>query len=79
MGEKPYKKNSPIAPDFQPWQDKDLATEKKRLIDFITKAQQDEVDFYMGRESNSFGALTAEKWNNMYYKHLDHHLRQFGV
>jgi len=35
VGEKPYKKNSPIAPDFQPWQDKDLATEKKRLIDFI--------------------------------------------
>lgn len=23
--------------------------------------------------------LTKEEWNNMFYKHLDHHLTQFGV
>jgi hypothetical protein len=79
VGEKPYKKNSPTAPDFQQKENKDFEAEKKRLIGFITKAQQDGVDFYMGRESNSFVALTAEEWNNMYYKNLDHHLRQFGV
>jgi len=25
------------------------------------------------------GKLTAVEWSNMLYKHLDHHLRQFGV
>jgi LPS sulfotransferase NodH len=26
-----------------------------------------------------FGRLTAEEWAILMYKHLDHHLRQFGV
>jgi hypothetical protein len=26
-----------------------------------------------------FGKLTAEQWSILMYKHLDHHLRQFGV
>ena len=31
------------------------------------------------KESVSFGSMTKNKWNNMLYKHLDHHLSQFGV
>ncbi|HVG42870.1 MAG TPA: DUF1569 domain-containing protein, partial [Chitinophagaceae bacterium] len=26
-----------------------------------------------------FGKLTADEWANLAYRHLDHHLRQFGV
>ena len=26
-----------------------------------------------------FGKFTMEQWGKMEYKHLDHHLRQFGV
>jgi hypothetical protein len=26
-----------------------------------------------------FGRLTPEEWAILMYKHLDHHLRQFGV
>jgi hypothetical protein len=26
-----------------------------------------------------FGPLTAQEWGKLGYKHLDHHLRQFGV
>jgi transposase InsO family protein len=26
-----------------------------------------------------FGPLTPEEWAILMYKHLDHHLRQFGV
>lgn len=26
-----------------------------------------------------FGRLTPEEWATLMYKHLDHHLRQFGV
>ena len=32
-----------------------------------------------GRESLSFGPLTAVEWNGLFSKHLDHHLQQFGV
>ena len=32
-----------------------------------------------GKESFSFGKLKAQEWNNMFAKHLNHHLEQFGV
>jgi len=28
--------------------------------------------------SHSFGPLSKTEWNNMFYKHLNHHLTQFG-
>ena len=34
---------------------------------------------FEGRKSHSFGPLTTAEWNVMFYKHLDHHLTQFGV
>jgi len=34
---------------------------------------------FEGKESHSFGKLTSKEWNNMFYKHLNHHLTQFGV
>ena len=53
--------------------------EKKRLIDYINKTQALGTAFFEGKESNSFGNLTANEWNNTFYKHLDHHLQQFNV
>jgi hypothetical protein len=35
--------------------------------------------YFNGLTSNSFGKLSTIEWNNLFYKHLDHHLRQFGV
>lgn len=77
--EVPYKKNTGTAPDFIIKDERDFNTEKQRLISFITKAQQDGDSFFEGKESHSFGKLTLQEWNNMFYKHLDHHLSQFGV
>ena len=34
---------------------------------------------FEGMESNSFGPLSIKEWNNMFTKHLNHHLEQFGV
>lgn len=79
VGDKPYKKNTGTAPQFKMKGKKDYAAEKAKLIDYITKVQQLGIEHYEGRESNSFGALTGKEWNNMFYKHLDHHLTQFGV
>jgi hypothetical protein len=32
-----------------------------------------------GPEHFIFGAMTMEQWNALQWKHIDHHLRQFGV
>jgi hypothetical protein len=60
-------------------EDKDFETEKKRLIDFLQKVQDLGENYFEGRESHSFGKLSKEEWSTMFYKHLDHHLGQFGV
>ena len=79
IGEKPYKKNSRTAPEFLVKDDKDFEVEKKRLVDYITKTQELGEGHFHNKESHSFGPLTQKEWNIMFYKHLDHHLGQFGV
>lgn len=77
--EKPYKKNSPTGPQFIIKGDKDFETEKKRLIEYIRKTQQLGSQHFDGLESHSFGILSKDEWNTLFYKHLDHHLTQFGA
>jgi hypothetical protein len=79
VNEKPYKKSGQTAPEFIIKDEKNFETEKNRLIGYITKTQQLGSNAFEGKESHSFGTLTSSEWNNMFYKHLDHHLRQFGV
>tara|TARA_R110002050_G_scaffold94765_1_gene197026 strand:+ start:3920 stop:4375 length:456 start_codon:yes stop_codon:yes gene_type:complete len=79
VSEKPYKKNSRTAPQFLIADAKNFVEEKARLTDYLTKAQSLGESHFDGKESNSFGNLTKQEWNNMFYKHLDHHLNQFGV
>ena len=79
VSDKPYSKNGKTAPQFIIESDKDFSTEKKRLIDYIEKTKSLGETHFDGKESHSFGNLNKEEWNNMFYKHLDHHLNQFGV
>lgn len=79
VNEKPYKKNGQTAAEFIIKNNRDFETEKKRLIEYITKTQQLGENHFDGKESHSFGTLTKQEWNNMLIKHLDHHMTQFGV
>jgi hypothetical protein len=79
VNEKQYKKNSRTAPEFLVTNDKNFIAEKDRLKSFITKTQDLGGAFFGNKENRSFGKLTKKEWNNMFYKHLDHHLNQFGV
>ena len=78
-GDKPYKKQSQTAPAFLIKEKKIFDTEKTKLIENILKTQKLGESYFDNRESHSFGKLTVKEWNNMFYKHLDHHLSQFGV
>jgi hypothetical protein len=79
VNEAPYKHNSRTAPAFLIVESRVFETEKQRLINNISKTQQLGKAHFDGKESHSFGALSKTEWNNMFYKHLDHHLSQFGV
>lgn len=79
VSEKPYKKNLKTAPAFLITDKMNFEAEKVRLVDYIKKTQELGEKHFDGLESNSFGVLNVTEWNNMFYKHLDHHLSQFGV
>lgn len=79
VGKRPYKKNSKTAPQFLITNARNFVEEKARLTDYLKKAQDLGEDYFDGKESHSFGKLTKQEWNIMFYKHLDHHLSQFGV
>lgn len=76
---KPYQKNGRTAPDFIITGTKDFEKEKLILIQNINKTQQLGAKHFDGLENFSFGKMTAEQWNTMFYKHLEHHLSEFGV
>jgi Protein of unknown function (DUF1569) len=79
VSETPYKQNSRTAPAFLITDRKNFEVEKKRLIAYITKTQELGENSFDNKESHSFGILNKTEWNNMFYKHLNHHLTQFGV
>jgi SRSO17 transposase len=77
--EKPYKQNLRTGPDFLIVDPKVFETEKTRLINYLNKTTELGANHFEGKVSHSFGPLSSTEWNNMFYKHLDHHLNQFGV
>jgi hypothetical protein len=79
VSDKPYKKNGRTASEFLITSQKEFTTEQDRLTSYIQKTQDLGGDYFDQKESHSFGKLSKTEWNNMFYKHLDHHLTQFGV
>ncbi len=79
VGEQPYEQNMQTSPAFIIPDNKNFDTEKTRLINYIQKVVEKGVTYFDGKPSNSFDKLSKEEWNNLMYKHIDHHLQQFGV
>lgn len=77
-GDKPPRKDSPTAPQFIISDAREFEKERTRLIDYINRTTELGADHFDGRESHSFGVLNKTQWSNMLYKHIDHHLQQFG-
>ena len=79
VNEVPYKRNLRTAPAFIISDHKNFEEAKSRLITYLEHTLALGKDHFEGKESLSFGPMTAQEWNNLFYKHLDHHLTQFGV
>ncbi|WP_369996487.1 DUF1569 domain-containing protein [Winogradskyella sp.] len=76
--DKPWRKGLPTAKFLKTQDHKDFNEEKTKLEALIdeTYAQKDKSEW---KPHPAFGYFTAQQWGQMQYKHLDHHLRQFGV
>tara|TARA_R110001592_G_scaffold307299_3_gene581030 strand:+ start:56132 stop:56584 length:453 start_codon:yes stop_codon:yes gene_type:complete len=79
VGEKPFKKNVPTAPDFVIVNERDFELEKERTLDYINQAFAAGENYFEAKKHPVFGTMSAQQWSNLLSKHLDHHLQQFGV
>ena len=79
MAEKPFKQNLPTAPQFLVKDYGKFEAEKQKLIGLVKKFQQNGPSGLSKDPHPFFGKLTPEEWDKLQWKHLDHHLRQFGV
>ena len=79
LGEKPFSKNSPTDPTFVVSDACDFDAEQARLLDLINRFVE-RGETAAGKETHAFfGKMTGREWGELMYKHLDHHLRQFGA
>lgn len=76
--DKPWRKGLPTAKFLKTQDQKNFDEEKAKLITLIDEAyaQRDKTEW---EPHPAFGHFTAQQWGQMQYKHLDHHLKQFGV
>ncbi len=75
--DEPMRRNSPtmIAVDGQ----REFEAERERLRELIDKFVAAGPEGCTTHPHSFFGKLTPDEWAELMYKHLDHHLRQFGV
>jgi hypothetical protein len=77
--EAPWKKNLPTAPQFIIKGERNFEKEKSELISLITQFNKANPSAVEKIVHPFFGKFTGEQWGKAMYKHLDHHLTQFGV
>jgi hypothetical protein len=77
--DKPMRRNSPTAPSLVIAGQRDLDAERQRLYKLIDRFAAAGPAGCTRHPHSFFGKLTPDEWAILMYKHLDHHLRQFGV
>jgi Protein of unknown function (DUF1569) len=75
----PMRKNSPTAKSLLVMGEPDLVNERDRLSGLIDRFAAGGAAGCTKNPHSFFGKMTPEEWAILMYKHLDHHLRQFGV
>lgn len=75
----PMRRNSPTAKELVIKGDKDFETERERLSGLIDGFAAAGPEGCTAHPHAFFGTLTPDEWAVLMYKHLDHHLRQFGA
>jgi len=77
--DKPMRRNSPTMKSLIMKDERELGTERERLYVMIDRFAAAGPAGCTTHPHSFFGRLTPEEWAVLMYKHLDHHLRQFGV
>ena len=77
--EKPFSRNSPTDEKLVVSDQRDFQREREQLKSKLQQFQQGGEAQCTRHPHPFFGPLTTQEWGRGMYKHLDHHLRQFGA
>jgi hypothetical protein len=75
----PWKQNLPTSPDFLIKDQRVFDGEKHNLTEMIEAFHKAGPDGISKFPHPFFGRFTPDQWGKSMYKHLDHHLKQFGA
>lgn len=75
----PYRQGTPTAKDFIITGQRDFQKEKQNLQALLKRFHEAGEKGMTPHPHPFFGPMTPHEWGCSQYKHLDHHLRQFGA
>jgi len=77
--EKPFSKNGPTDKHLLITDKRDFGQEQNQLKTHVRQFHEGGEAKCTKHPHSFFGPITPQEWARGMYKHLDHHLRQFGV
>ena len=73
-----FKKNSPTAKEFIFTEKYDFDASKNELVKNFSRFAEGHQSIKLTNHP-FWGKMTSEDWDKLMWKHMDHHLKQFGV
>ncbi|HYD91420.1 MAG TPA: DUF1569 domain-containing protein [Flavobacterium sp.] len=74
-----FKKSLPTVKEFKIIHEPNFEEARKQLIEMVSKYADEGHSAIKVSKHPFFGNMTMEEWDILQWKHLDHHLKQFGV
>lgn len=78
LAPQPWKPGMPTAPEFKITDAREFAPEKAALRALVERFGRGGPAALTKHPHPFFGPLTVDEWQALQWRHLDHHLRQFG-
>jgi len=78
LAPKPWKRGMPTAPEFKVVDARRFDAEKTTLRALVERFGREGPACLTKKPHPFFGPLTTDEWQALQWRHLDHHLRQFG-
>lgn len=76
---RPFRRNMATDKSFVVTDQRQFDTERNKLVGLIQRYTTGGPDVLIKKPHPFFGPMTTAEWDILQWKHLDHHLRQFGV
>ena len=79
LGPQPFPRNSPTAKQFVVVDQREFEKEKQQLLTLLERLHHAGETKVTRNPHAFFGQITPKQWGETQWKHVDHHLRQFGA